>query len=77
MLANWWLSVLPSLLSTTAQGSATLSMAYAGARFTDSLLRAIAGETVVEHAYVRSDIQEEATYFSNALVLGVSKEQKS
>ena len=36
-------------------GSATLSMAYAGARFADSLMRAAAGEKVVECAYVESD----------------------
>ncbi|KAJ2303320.1 hypothetical protein IWW55_002990 [Coemansia sp. RSA 2706] len=33
-------------------GSATLSMAYAGARFADSLMRAIKGETVVEPAFI-------------------------
>jgi malate dehydrogenase len=36
-------------------GSATLSMAYAAARFADSCLRAMAGEGgVVECAYVAS-----------------------
>ncbi|KAJ1875327.1 hypothetical protein LPJ71_011617, partial [Coemansia sp. S17] len=33
-------------------GSATLSMAYAGARFADSLIRAIKGETVVEPTFI-------------------------
>jgi len=33
-------------------GSATLSMAYAGARFTHSLVRALQGETVRECSYV-------------------------
>ncbi|KAJ2496359.1 hypothetical protein GGH96_005889 [Coemansia sp. RSA 1972] len=33
-------------------GSATLSMAYAGARFADSLLRAVNGESVVEPTFI-------------------------
>ncbi|KAJ1648309.1 hypothetical protein LPJ64_000362 [Coemansia asiatica] len=33
-------------------GSATLSMAYAGARFADSLIRAMSGETVVEPTFI-------------------------
>ncbi|KAJ2761322.1 hypothetical protein IWQ57_006081 [Coemansia nantahalensis] len=33
-------------------GSATLSMAYAGARFADSLIRAINGDAVVEPAFI-------------------------
>ncbi|KAJ2785803.1 Malate dehydrogenase, cytoplasmic [Coemansia javaensis] len=37
-------------------GSATLSMAFAGARFADSLLRASAGEDVLEWAFVRTDL---------------------
>lgn len=53
-------------------GSATLSMAYAGARFTFSLLRALKGEQgVIECAYVKSDITE-ATYFATPILLGVS-----
>uniref|UniRef100_A0A6B2EBQ2 Malate dehydrogenase, mitochondrial n=1 Tax=Phlebotomus kandelakii TaxID=1109342 RepID=A0A6B2EBQ2_9DIPT len=51
-------------------GSATLSMAYAGARFALSLIRALNGEqNVVECSYVRSDVTE-AKYFSTPLVLG-------
>uniref|UniRef100_A0A146LI50 Malate dehydrogenase n=1 Tax=Lygus hesperus TaxID=30085 RepID=A0A146LI50_LYGHE len=51
-------------------GSATLSMAYAGARFAFSLCRAINGESnVVECAYIASDVTE-ATYFSTPLKLG-------
>lgn len=51
-------------------GSATLSMAYAGARFGLSLVRALKGESgIVECAYVRSDVTE-ATYFATPLVLG-------
>merc|ERR1712180_237257 len=51
-------------------GSATLSMAYAAARFTDSLIKAMNGqEGVTECAYIRSDLTE-ATYFSTPIVLG-------
>jgi len=51
-------------------GSATLSMAYAGARFAFSVIRALNGEEgVVECAYIRSDLTE-ATYFSTPIVLG-------
>jgi malate dehydrogenase len=58
-------------------GSATLSMAYAGARFAISLIRAIRGEqNVVECAYVRSDVTE-AKYFSTPLLLGKNGIEKN
>lgn len=51
-------------------GSATLSMAYAGARFALSLVRALKGDSnVVECSYVRSDVTA-ATYFATPLKLG-------
>ncbi|KAH8312911.1 hypothetical protein KR067_001976 [Drosophila pandora] len=51
-------------------GSATLSMAYAGAHFVDSLLRAIGGqEGVVECAFVASELTE-APFFASSLELG-------
>jgi len=50
-------------------GSATLSMAFAGARFAISLLEALNGKEVIECAYVKSDVTE-ATYFSTPIVLG-------
>jgi malate dehydrogenase len=50
-------------------GSATLSMAYAAARFTDSLMKAKAGKSVVECAYVASTVTE-APYFSTPIKLG-------
>merc|ERR1711990_784824 len=50
-------------------GSATLSMAFAAARFTDNCLTAQSGQNVVEYAYVESDITD-ATYFSSKLTLG-------
>merc|ERR1711879_543122 len=50
-------------------GSATLSMAFAAARFTDNCLTAQGGQDVVEYAYVESDVTE-STYFSTKLTLG-------
>ncbi|NXM31896.1 MDHM protein, partial [Oxyruncus cristatus] len=51
-------------------GSATLSMAYAGARFVFSLLDAMSGKQgVVECAFVKSDVTE-SPYFSTPLQLG-------
>ncbi|KAK2720800.1 malate dehydrogenase, mitochondrial-like [Artemia franciscana] len=58
-------------------GSATLSMAYAGARFTFSLIRALNGEQgIIECAYVRSDVTE-AKYFSTPLLLGPNGIEKN
>lgn len=57
-------------------GSATLSMAYAGARLTASVLRGLKGESnVVECAYVKSSLTE-ATYFASPVVLGKSGVEK-
>merc|ERR1712189_123664 len=50
-------------------GSATLSMAYAAARFADNCLTAQSGQDVIEYAYVESDVTD-ATYFSSKLTLG-------
>merc|ERR1712242_354127 len=51
-------------------GSATLSMAYAAARFTDSLIKAMNGqEGVIECAYVASN-ETEAPYFATPILLG-------
>lgn len=52
-------------------GSATLSMAYAGARFGFSLIKALNGEHITEYCYVKSDVCD-TKYFSTAVVLGVS-----
>jgi malate dehydrogenase len=55
-------------------GSATLSMAYAGARFTNSLLEAMNGKQgIIEPAYVQSDLflqAEGVAYFSSNVELG-------
>jgi len=51
-------------------GSATLSMAYAGARFAFSMIKALNGEVgVTECAYIRSQVTE-ASYFSTPILLG-------
>jgi len=58
-------------------GSATLSMAYAAARFTDSLIKGMAGqEGVVECAYVASDVTE-SPYFATPVVLGPNGIEKN
>lgn len=58
-------------------GSATLSMAYAGARFTTSLLEAMDGQTGrVECSYVKSDAVKGVEYFSTPLQLGKSGIEK-
>jgi len=56
-------------------GSATLSMAYAGAKFTNSLLRALNGEKgVVTPTFVKSPLfaDKGIEYFSSNVELGVS-----
>merc|ERR1712096_43338 len=58
-------------------GSATLSMAYAAARFTDSMIKAMSGqEGVVECTYVASDVSE-AKYFATPIVLGPNGVEKN
>jgi malate dehydrogenase len=52
------------------KGSATLSMAYAGARFGAAVLRGLAGEETIECAYVESDVMEGMNYFSSKVTLG-------
>lgn len=54
------------------KGSATLSMAYAGALFADACLRGLNGETnVIEPTYVQSDITE-LPFFASKVRLGPS-----
>ena len=63
--------VAPARLTCAPLGSATLSMAYAGARFVFSLVDAMNGkEGVVECSFVKSQ-ETECTYFSTPLLLGV------
>ena len=52
----------------TGAGSATLSMAYAAAKFIDSLIKGLTGHVgVVECAYIASDVTE-AKYFATPVV---------
>lgn len=52
-------------------------MAYAGARFTFALIRALKGEpNVIECAYVRSDVTE-AKYFATPLLIGKNGIEKN
>lgn len=57
-------------------GSATLSMAYAGVRFTNSLLEAMDGKDRVECAYVKSDAVPGVDFFSTPLKLGKNGVEK-
>lgn len=58
-------------------GSATLSMAYAGARFGFSVLEAMNGKKgVVECAYISSDATD-ASYFATPILLGPDGAEKS
>ncbi|KAA0188603.1 hypothetical protein HAZT_HAZT000829 [Hyalella azteca] len=58
-------------------GSATLSMAYAGARFAISVIKALNGEQgIVECSFVRSDITE-AKYFSTPILFGKNGIEKN
>ncbi|KNC86327.1 malate dehydrogenase, mitochondrial [Sphaeroforma arctica JP610] len=51
-------------------GSATLSMAFAGARFANSVMKAMNGEDITECAYVYSSIQDGVSFFSTEISLG-------
>ncbi|XP_013167953.1 PREDICTED: probable malate dehydrogenase, mitochondrial [Papilio xuthus] len=58
-------------------GSATLSMAYAGARLACAVLRGLKGDSdAVECAYVKSDLTE-ATYFANPVQFGPNGVEKN
>jgi len=53
------------------KGSATLSMAYAGALFADACLRGLNGQKdVIECSYVESPVVPELTFFSTKVRLG-------
>jgi len=58
------------------KGSATLSMAYAGARLGRAVLAGLAGKRRVECAYVKSDLYEDCPYFTSKVVFGSSGVQK-
>lgn len=55
-------------------GSATLSMAFAGARFTNSLLNGLQGKKAVECAFVESSVTK-VPFFATPIALGVSQQK--
>jgi len=52
------------------KGSATLSMAYAGARLGKAVLAGLAGEVSVECAYVESTVVPNVPYFASKVTFG-------
>ncbi len=53
------------------KGSATLSMAYAGALFGDACLRGMTGEKgVYEYSYVQSTVQPGLSFFASKVLIG-------
>jgi len=57
-------------------GSATLSMALAGARFANALVRGIKGDKNVQCAFVASDAVKGVEYFSTPVELGPNGVEK-
>ncbi|CAI2349587.1 unnamed protein product [Caenorhabditis sp. 36 PRJEB53466] len=57
-------------------GSATLSMALAGARFANALVRGIKGQKNVQCAYIASDAVKGVEYFSTPVELGPNGVEK-
>merc|ERR1711998_360181 len=52
------------------KGSATLSMAYSGARLARAVLAGLSGSSVTECAYVESNIVEGLPYFASKVTFG-------
>merc|ERR1712127_406333 len=57
------------------KGSATLSMAYAGARLGKAVLSGLSGEKVEEYAYVGSNVSE-LPYFASKVTFGPAGVEK-
>jgi NAD-dependent malate dehydrogenase len=51
-------------------GSATLSMAWAGNRLANSVMKAFSGESVTDFAFVESEIVDGCDFFSSPVTLG-------
>jgi malate dehydrogenase len=58
-------------------GSATLSMALAGARFVEALINGLQGRKSVQCSYVASDVVKGVAYFSTPLELGPNGVEKN
>lgn len=52
------------------KGSATLSMAYAAARWAAAVMRGLSGKPTTECAYVKSSVVPELPYFASKVVFG-------
>jgi malate dehydrogenase len=52
------------------KGSATLSMAYAGARLGAAVLKGLAGSPATECAYVKSTVEPDMPYFTSKVTFG-------
>merc|ERR1711920_337624 len=52
------------------KGSATMGMAYSGARLAKAVLSGLAGVPVTECAYVESSVQPGLQYFASKVVFG-------
>eukprot|EP00439_Symbiodinium_sp_Y106_P022825 s3386_g2.t2 len=58
------------------KGSATLSMAYAGARLGKAVLAGLAGTPTTECAYVMSDVEPDCPYFTSKVTFGKTGVEK-
>jgi len=58
------------------KGSATLSMAYSGARFGYAVLNGLSGTATTECAYVKSSLYADLPYFSSKVTFGLSGVEK-
>merc|ERR1712187_454103 len=58
------------------KGSATLSMAYAGARFGYAVLNGLSGTPTTECAYVMSSVVPDLPYFSSKVTFGPMESRK-
>merc|ERR1711862_960939 len=58
------------------KGSATLSMAYAGARLGKAILAGFNGTATTECAYVESDVMPELPYFTSKVTFGKNGVEK-
>merc|ERR1712048_908103 len=57
-------------MGKNGKGSATLSMAYSGARLGKAVLSGLVGVPVTECAYVESSVQQGLPYFASKVVFG-------
>merc|ERR1712054_537604 len=57
-------------MGKAGKGSATLSMAYAGARFGAAVLKGLNGTENQECAYVASDVHPGVPYFASMVTFG-------